>query len=296
MARPLRIEFPGATYHITSRGNAKQTVFYDDRDSWCFLSVLEDVAKRSRWFVYAYCLMPNHYHLLVETVDKSLSSGMRLLNSVYGQRFNRNHSRVGHVLQGRFKSIVVDKEAYLLELARYIVLNPVRAGIASKPDDWKWSSYGAMMGKQPCPPFLDCEALLARFGTDLRRARKSYAGFVKGGLLRGSPWVHLKGIVLGDDEFVEKVGKFTGEKRSQKEIARRERFSDRPALEDILPRRISRSISPGTVEAICQARDNHGYSMKQIADFLGVHTSTLTKAIKRIQRQAGRGVDPTFMA
>jgi len=284
MARPLRIEFPGANYHITSRGNARQKIFIDDRDRRCFLSVLSHVTERSRWLVYAYCLMPNHYHLLLEITDKSLSSGMRLLNGVYSQRFNKNHNRVGHLLQGRFKSIIVDKESYRLELCRYIVLNPVRAGIASSPGDWKWSSYRAMMGQDPRPTFLRTEPILSLFGSSLAKARQSYARFVAGGVGGRPPWEDLQGgIYLGDDQFVKQVGSLLNEKRENREIIRKERFGDRPALELLLPREKPRPIDAKIVEAVCTARDDYGYSLKEIADFLCVHSSTLTKAIQRIR-------------
>jgi hypothetical protein len=239
--------------------------------------------------------MPNHYHLLIEITDKSLSSGMRLLNGMYSQRFNRNHKRVGHLFQGRFKSIVVDKESYLLELSRYIVLNPVRAGIASRPQDWKWSSYGATMGKAPRPAFLCCRSILSLFSSDPRRARQQYADFVAAGLEMQSPWSRLKGgIYLGDDQFVKEVGELIGEKRQDKEIIRGERFCDRPALETLLPPDVPRPIDSNTVKAVCAARDMHGYSLKEIADFFGVHNSTLTKAIRRT-RCAEDTPDPTLM-
>ena len=278
--------FPGANYHITSRGNAKQTIFADDRDRRCFLSVLSHVTERSRWRVYAYCLMPNHYHLLLEITDRSLSSGMRLLNSIYSQRFNRNHKRVGHLLQGRFKSIVVDKESYQLELSRYIVLNPVRAGIASKPEDWKWSSYRAMMGQAPRPGFLRTEPILSLFDSNLTTARQLYARFVAGGISKDSPWAGLRGgVYLGDDRFVKQIGDLLNEKREDKEITRSERFSDRPTLESLLPHDTPRPIDVRTVESVCNARDTYGYSLKEIADFLCVHSSTLTKAIRRIRKE-----------
>ncbi|MBW2056862.1 MAG: transposase, partial [Deltaproteobacteria bacterium] len=143
MARPLRIEYPGAVYHITSRGNARLPVFDDDFDRRAFLTILEDVVKRYNWLCHAYCLMENHYHLVLQTVDANLSLGMRYLNGVYTQRFNRRHHRAGHVFQGRFKSILVEQESYLLELCRYVVLNPVRAGMVKHPAAYGWSSYRA---------------------------------------------------------------------------------------------------------------------------------------------------------
>ena len=141
MARPLRIEYPGAVYHVTSRGNARESIFLEDTDRQIFLEVLEAVVGKYNWLCHAYCLMDNHYHILVETPDPNLSLGMRQLNGVYTQGFNRRHNRVGHVFQGRYKSILVEKNEHLLELCRYIVLNPVRAGLVSNPGKGDWSSY-----------------------------------------------------------------------------------------------------------------------------------------------------------
>jgi putative transposase len=147
MARPLRIEFPDAVYHITSRGNGRADIYLDERDRESFLQTLGDVCRRMRWVCYAYCLMTNHYHLVIETLDANLARGMRQLNGVYTQCFNRHHGHTGHVFQGRYKAILVDRDAYLLELARYVVLNPVRAGMVKSPQQWRWSSYAAMMGE-----------------------------------------------------------------------------------------------------------------------------------------------------
>ena len=126
MARPLRLEFPGAVYHVSSRGNARQRIFFGDADRELFLDTLTQGIARYRWLCHAYCLMENHYHLLIETPRANLSLGMRQLNGIYTQTFNRRHHRVGHLFQGRFRAILVEKESYLLELCRYIVLNPVR--------------------------------------------------------------------------------------------------------------------------------------------------------------------------
>ena len=146
MARPLRIEFPGAIYHVTTRSNARKAVFRDDADRDLFLDALGEVVTRFRWLCHAYCLMDRHYHLLIETPRGNLSPGMRQLNGVYTQRFNRRHARVGHAFQGRFKAILVERRSYLLELARYIVLNPVRAKMIKNPGRYRWSSYPATVG------------------------------------------------------------------------------------------------------------------------------------------------------
>ena len=134
MARPLRLEFPDALYHVTSRGDRREDNYYADADHQAWLAVLGQVCQRFNWVVYAYCLMSNHYHLLVQTPEGNLSAGMRQLNGVYTQQINRVHGHVGHLFQGRFKAVLVDQESYLLELARYVVLNPVRAGMVA--DAW----------------------------------------------------------------------------------------------------------------------------------------------------------------
>ncbi len=166
MARPLRIEFAGALYHITSRGDRQEAIYEDDEDRKAFLSVLAEVVARYNWICHAFCLMTNHYHLVIETVDGNLSQGMRQLNGVYTQTSNRRHRRVGHLFQGRFKGILVDKEAYLLELSRYVVLNPVRAGMVESPEQWPWSSYRAMARKAATPKWLAVDGLLSQFGEE----------------------------------------------------------------------------------------------------------------------------------
>ena len=154
MARQLRLEYEGALYHVTARGNGRQAIYLDDTDRRRFLDLLGQEIEQQQWRCYAYCLMDNHYHLLLETPEGNLSRGMRRLNGTYTQAFNRRHERVGHVLQGRFTSILVDKDAYLLELCRYIVLNPVRAKLVRTVHAWPWSSYRATAGRASIPPWL----------------------------------------------------------------------------------------------------------------------------------------------
>ena len=147
MARPLRIEYPGALYHVTSRGNAGNRIFKIDKDRKYFLDLLGFIIKRFHWLCHAWCLMDNHYHLVLETPEGNLSRGMRQLNGIYTQKYNWRYTKTGHVFQGRYKAIVVDKESYLLELCRYVVLNPLRAAIVKEPQDWKWSSYRSTAGR-----------------------------------------------------------------------------------------------------------------------------------------------------
>ncbi len=141
MARPLRLEYAGAPYHVTSRGDRREDIYFDDDDRIAWLKILDGVCGRFNWVVHAYCQMSNHYHLLVESVDGNLSRGMRQLNGQYTQGFNRRHGEVGHLFQGRYKAILVQKETYLLELTRYVVLNPIRAGMVSRLAHWPWSTY-----------------------------------------------------------------------------------------------------------------------------------------------------------
>ncbi len=163
MSRPLRVEYPGAVYHLTARGNARQKIFRDDTGREVFLQTLGQVISRYGWLWHAYCLMDNHYHLLVETPKPNLSGGMRQLNGVYTQAFNRRHSRAGHLFQGRYKAIVVEKQAHLLELCRYVVLNPVRVRPRRPVRAWRWSSYRATAGLAPVPAFLTVDWVLGHF-------------------------------------------------------------------------------------------------------------------------------------
>jgi len=132
MARPLRVEYESALYHVMARGNRREPIYEEDTDREHFLELLGESCRRFNWICYAYCLMGNHYHLMIETPDANLSKGMRHLNGVYTQAFNRCHRRVGHVFQGRYKAILVEADSYLMELSRYVVLNPVRAGMVDQ--------------------------------------------------------------------------------------------------------------------------------------------------------------------
>jgi len=204
MARPLRVEYHGALYHLTARGNARADIFADDHDRSLFLGLLGKEIAQQGWRCYAYCLMGNHYHLLIKTPNPNLVAGMRRLNGVYTQAFNRRHGRVGHVFQGRYKSIVVDKDSYGLELCRYIVLNPVRAGMVKRAQSWAWSSFRAMTGRASVPEWLDAAWVLGQFGG--RQPRAAYERFVAQGMNRASPWEELQGqIWLGSPSFLKRM-------------------------------------------------------------------------------------------
>ncbi len=204
MARPLRIELAGGLYHVTSRGNGRSDIYLNDEDRTNWLAVFAEACHRFNWICHAYCLMSNHYHVVVETIEGNLSKGMRHLNGVYTQNFNRCHKRVGHVFQGRYKAILVEKDSYLLELARYVVLNPVRAGMVNDVVDWPWSSYRAMIGHSKTLGFLQTDWLLSQFSTDRSIAVKDYQNFVRAGVGLPPVWDTLKNqIFLGKKDFVE---------------------------------------------------------------------------------------------
>jgi len=275
MARPLRIEYSRAVYHITTRGNAYQDVFLTDADRERFLEILEQTVDRFNWLCHAYCLMTNHYHLLIETVDPTLSRGMRQLNGVYTQAFNRRHERVGHVFQGRYKAILVEKEAYLLELSRYIVLNPVRAKMVKKPEEWEWSSYRATAGLSEAPSFLTTDWILSRFAYERRKAQRLYRRFVAKETGR-SPWDDLKGqIYLGSEKFIKNTPK-PGAKLT--EIPRKQRLLGRPMLKEVFAEAETKD------EGIFKAYHDHGYTMREIAEHLGVHYVTVSRHLRRMEQ------------
>lgn len=281
MARPLRIEYPGAVYHITARGNARQEIYLDDADRQLFLDVLASTVDRYNWLCHAYCLMDNHYHLLLETLDPNLSLGMRQLNGVYTQRFNRKHNRVGHVFQGRFKSILVEKEVYLLELCRYIVLNPVAAGMVSHPSDYCWSSYPFTAQSIKQPEFLCSDWLLAQFSKKKKIARKLYQQFVNEEISGQAeiPWKKLVGqIFLGGENFVSELQGLLEEKKETKEIPKLQRYPGRPSLAKLFPVRDSNDKKQRN-KAINTAHLSYGYTLKEIGDYLGIHYTTVSRVI-----------------
>jgi putative transposase len=275
MSRPIRIEFPDALYHVTARGDRREEIFEDDADRQMFLSILEQVITQFNWLCHAWCLMDNHYHLMIQTPDGNLSKGMRQLNGVYTQASNRRHRRVGHLFQGRFKAILVDSDAYLLELTRYVVLNPVRAGMVKKPDDWLWSSYRASVGLEPAAPWLEVEGLLAQFGKRRSLAQQRYAQFVSEGINANSPWSDLKGqVFLGDDQFVERMQAYIQPDKDVVQIPLAQRRRLPQSLAVIEHQAADRNA------AIIAAHATGGYSYQQIADYFGVYFTTVGKIVR----------------
>jgi putative transposase len=230
---------------------------------------------------HAYCLMDNHYHIMLETPDANLSIGMRQLNGVYTQRYNRRHYRTGHLFEGRFKAILVQKDSYLLELCRYVVLNPVRAGLAEKPELWRWSSYQATAGLWKEPRYLTTDWILALFGSKKTVARRQFRKFVQEGLDRETPWGKVRGqILLGEEGFVERFKDLLEDKREVKEIPRPQRYISRPSLDKILSRQDAKGQR---VKGVTAAHMSYGYTMKEIADYLEIHYTTVSKIIGKTE-------------
>ena len=281
MARPLRIEFPGAVYHATSRGNERGLIFRDDEDRRCFLAVLDRTVARWRWVVHAYCLMGNHYHLVIETPEPNLSRGMRQLNGEYTQAFNRRHGRVGHLFQGRFKALVVEKESHLLEVCRYVVLNPVRArGMrVASPEDWPWSSYRATAGRESPPPWLTVGWIRSRFGKEGAKARKGYRRFVAAGMGQKPKLEERAGLWIGSEGFGARLRGLLGDKEEVPEHPRRQRRPDRPDLGSYLPLERCEDRAKRN-EAVYGAYLEGRFSQREIVDHLGLHYVTISGIVR----------------
>jgi REP element-mobilizing transposase RayT len=280
MARPLRIEYPGAVYHITSRGNEKKSIFKDDQERYTFLDILETVNKRYHWMCHAYCLMDNHYHLLIETPDGNLSIGMRYLNGVYTQFFNRQHKRTGHLFQGRYKAILIQKDSHLLAVCRYVVLNPIRGGIVARPEEWKWSSYRATAGRAKRHSCLTTDWVLGQFSVARGTAEKEYRQFVRGGIGKEPIWTEVKGqVILGEDEFICGFVDYIKKHNDISDIPKSQRYVSRPGLDKLFTEPI-RQNRKDRDRKIAEAVEEHGYTQGEVADYLGLHFSSVSRIMR----------------
>jgi REP element-mobilizing transposase RayT len=284
MARPLRIEYDGAFYHVTSRGNDRKPIFKDDSDRELFLNTLAQVNERFHWICHAYCLMNNHYHLVIETPDGNLSRGMRQLNGVYTQSFNKRHGRVGHVFQGRFKAILVQKDSHFLEVCRYVVLNPVRAKTIGHPRQWKWCSYRAMAGTASAHGCLTVDEILSHFGQRSAIAQEKYCEFVQAGIGSSSIWDGLEAqSLLGVEGFAVGLRHLVTEKQQIREIPKGQRFVGRPTLEKLFFQKSRGKTSRDRL--IAKAVTEYGYSQMDLASFLGLHYSTISRILAAADKQ-----------
>jgi putative transposase len=298
VSRPLRLEFPGALYHVTSRGQERGTIFRDACDRRYFLNLLASVVPDQAWLLHSYCLMGNHYHLLVETARATLSRGMHSLNARYSQHFNQRHERAGHLFEGRFKAILIQKEAHLLEIHRYIVLNPVRAGIVGRPEDWPWSNYRATSGTIAYPPWLEVGSTLALFSAFGSGATGAYVRFVAQGTVRASSPLERvrRQIYLGDCRFLAEMSEHAKQRPSSQEIPAAHR---KPLLVEIdevrravcrewgvEPEELSgRDAGDAKLAAIYLSRRLCGKSAREIGDAFGIKRGRVGNIMIEIQRK-----------
>jgi putative transposase len=277
MARPLRLEFAGALYHVTSRGDGREDIYLSDEDRIAWLETLGQVCARFNWVCHAYCQMTNHYEIVIETPDANLSKGMRQLNGVYTQLFNRKHGRVGHVFQGRFKAILVEKDSYLLELARYVVLNPLRAKMVRRLEQWRWSSYRATCGQVTKPDWLQTDFVLSQFAAQRARSIAKYIAFVQEDKRLDSVWSHLQGqIYLGSESFIKKMQIKMEKKPSVPEIPRAQRRALARELADY-----ANAYERDDAVALAYLSGHH--TMAAVADHFGVHFTTVSRLVKKYE-------------
>jgi len=273
MNRPLRIELDDALYHVTARGDRRDSIFRSDSDRLVWLSILGETCERFNFVIRAYCQMTNHYHLLLETLSGELARGMRQLNGNYSRYFNRTHGLVGHVFQGRYKAILCQSEPYLQELSRYIELNPVRARMVALPFEWPWSSYRATVGLVDSPPWHCAEPVLMRFGSRQSEARQAYKEFVAAGVGGMSPLAQVSNeMVLGDQEFRASVVGVVPAGNLQ-EIKRNQRRAIARSLQEYFV------VYRDPKEAMARAYLSLGYSMPEIARYARVSVKTVSRAI-----------------
>jgi REP-associated tyrosine transposase len=279
MARPLRVEYEGALYHVTARGDGRDLLYRRDDDRECFLAVLADTTERYRWICHNYCLLGTHYHLVLETPRANLGRAMRHLNGVYAQCYHRGHGTRGHVFGGRYSARLIERDQHLLATCRYVDLNPVRAGLCSRPEAWRWGSYRATVGLCEPRPFLTIEWILSLFHPRLDSARRLYREFVSAGMAvdASSPPAHGE-IFLGDRDFARRHQ----QPGASREIPRRQRAPIRHELADLLRRH-------GDQGVLVAYRDR-GFRLREIAVELGVHYSTVSRRLSALERAQAPGV------
>jgi putative transposase len=273
MARPLRIEFPGALYHVTSRGNEQRAIFRNDRDRKAFLGFLAIAALRYGWSITAWVLMTNHYHLVIQTPKANLSRGMHWLNGTYAGWFNHQHGRSGHLFQGRFKSFLIEKETYFAEVLRYVVLNPVRAGMVERPEDYRWSSYRATAGLEAAPAWLDAAAVRNFFDQDAAIAQAQYREFVLARIGNSdSLWDHaINGIYLGTEAWAKQMRTVVESRPRSTDHPRTQRAVGHPQMHNVIA--TVAEIAGETADAI---RSRAGGQLRSLAAWLGWNEGLLT--------------------
>jgi putative transposase len=289
MARPLRISYPGAFYHITSRGNEQKVIFKNNRDREKFRECLESAVKRYNAVIHAYCLMNNHYHLLLETPSGNLSKIMAHINGAYTTYFNTKLGRFGHLFQGRYKAILVEADEYSMELSRYIHLNPVRAKVVETPEEYEWSSYSYYIGKKKSPEWLKMGFILGYFGKKASESQKNYKKFVTI-LINQEYESPLKDVVsstlLGTQKFIGDIkDKYISGEKKDKDLPAFKVLKKRITIEDISHavnenikdnNKLSRNIK------IYLSQRHTGERLDDIGEKFGIGGSGICQAGRRI--------------
>jgi len=302
MARQLRVEFENAFYHITSRGNQRDKIFYDVLDRERFLEILSRTKERYGFLLHAYALMDNHYHLLMETPKANLSQIMQNINTSYTVYVNRKYQRSGHLLQGRFKGIIVDKDRYLVGLSRYIHLNPVRVKLVKRPIEYPWTSYRAFIDPKAGNSLVDTGETLLYFSKHRHKAMRAYRGFVEGDEGRDEdPFAKMEaGILLGEGAFRAKVLRLIERKKVDEEVVQAKRLRRRVPIGAVIKacqkyygegRRalVGRAKgNEGRQEAIYLAKILSGERGKEIGRYFGIKGSAVSDAIRRLEGRLGR--------
>ncbi len=295
MARPLRITYPGAFYHITSRGNERKQIFKSLADKEKFLIYLESATRRYDAIIHVYCLMGNHYHLLLETPSGNLSQIMRHINGAYTTYFNTKRQRAGHLLQGRFKAILIDMDEYSTELSRYIHLNPIRAKMVDKLQDYRWSSYLDYIGNRKPPAWLERDFILGYFGKRPSIAEKNYRGFIdaKLGKKYKSPLTEVVGsAVLGSADFVKEIKKrFIEGKKANRDLPAIRALSSKPTITDIIKEVESAfNQQPAQVKnvSLYLCHRHTASSLKQIGRHFNIGESAVSQASRRFAMKIKR--------
>ena len=277
MSRPVRIEFPGATYHVTSKGRDGQIVFRDAVDNAVFLNVVDNVVDRFGWLLHGYVLLADHYHLVVEVPAANLSKGMRQLNGVYTQHVNRRHEQEGPIFQGRFKSVLFEKKKYLVPICRHVVTNPTRVNNSHNYTSYRWSSYRATAGQVKGPGFLYTQDLLKTFGKREKDSQRKYREYVREGVDAPSPLDHRTSqVLLGSARFLNEMQPILhGErlsKRGPKAVRRRRSLN-------ALFKKVDDKTRMERNDLIKKAHLDFGYTLMEIGDHLGLHYTTVSKVI-----------------
>lgn len=288
MARPLRIAFQGAFYHVTARGNERKAVFKSKRDREKFLEYLETATERYQAVIHAYCLMDNHYHLLLETPVGNLPQIMHHVNGAYTTYFNVKRARSGHLFQGRYKAIVVEKDEYAKELSRYIHLNPVRAKMVQAPEEYAWTSYQFYIGKEKAPPWLQCRFILDYFGGPIKAAQKGYAKFVSQLADKDyeSPLKDVFGsVLLGSQAFIDFIkNEFISSQKSDRNVPALIQLASQATIPDIC--QTVESVFGGTPRLsrkvkIFLCRKHTTASLAVIGDRFGIGDSAVAQSYSR---------------